>query len=70
MITIPLVEGILVIEQEPEGMTLKESKKFIFKVYICLLFVISVGWHQTCHAIANAPTLHSDLDGLKVSKKS
>lgn len=38
MITIPLVEGISVIEQEPEGMTLKESKKFIFKVYICLLF--------------------------------
>ena len=38
MITIPLVEGIPVIEQEPEGMTLKESKKFIFKVYICLLF--------------------------------
>jgi len=38
MITIPLVEGIPVIE--PEGMTLKESKKFIFKVYICLLFQI------------------------------
>lgn len=42
MITIPLVEGIPIVEQEPEGMTLKESKKFIFKVYMCLLFQLSI----------------------------
>lgn len=38
MITIPLVEGTPVLENEPEHMTLKESKNFIFKVYLCLLF--------------------------------
>lgn len=37
---IPLVEGTPVIEdlESQEGMTLRESKNFIFKVYICLLF--------------------------------
>lgn len=42
MITAPLVEGVPLAENvqiiEQETMTLKESKIFIFKVYMCLLF--------------------------------